>query len=244
MTERPRQNLARDAKSLVIGPSSMRVDDDGALVVDVAEWCVPIARRLLGRVRLAPIVVNDVGVTLDGQEKHRWRPIAPLARVSVRFDAPCVNWEGSAYLDTNNGDEPLEHAFATWDWARLHGPGGCTILYDVVGRDGAHLALAHDFDCSGRMRVRDVPPLRDLPKTSWRMPRNIRALEGHSAKVVRTLEDTPFYARSLVRSDLGEGPIVGVHESLSLDRVSRAVVRCMLPFRMPRRKYGSTGTSV
>ncbi len=52
--------------------------------------------------------------------------------------------------------------------------------------------------------------------------------------MIRTLEDTPFYARSLVGLRLIGERTVGVHESLSLDRVAHPIVRAMLPFRMPR----------
>ena len=45
-----------------------------------------------------------------------------------------------------------------------------------------------------------------------------------------TLEDTPFYARSV----LVNGSDLTMHESLSLDRFRSPWVQVMLPFRMPR----------
>jgi carotenoid 1,2-hydratase len=51
-------------------------------------------------------------------------------------------------------------------------------------------------------------------------------------KVEQTLEDTPFYARSVLRSGAASGPVM--HESLDLDRFKKAWVRTLLPFRMPR----------
>jgi carotenoid 1,2-hydratase len=54
------------------------------------------------------------------------------------------------------------------------------------------------------------------------------------------LEDTPFYARSLIETTLGGTKVAAVHESLSLDRVANPCVRLMLPFRMPRRAYRGT----
>jgi len=54
-------------------------------------------------------------------------------------------------------------------------------------------------------------------------------------KVEQTLEDTPFYARSVLRS--GSSGAVSepiMHESLDLDRFKKAWVRALLPFRMPR----------
>jgi carotenoid 1,2-hydratase len=57
---------------------------------------------------------------------------------------------------------------------------------------------------------------------------------GHQARVVETLEDTPFYARSLVETRLAGETATCVHESLSLDRFDSRIVQLMLPFRMPR----------
>ena len=53
--------------------------------------------------------------------------------------------------------------------------------------------------------------------------------------MVETLEDTPFYARSVVAGDLLGQPVTAMHESLSMDRFTMPVVQAMLPFRMPRR---------
>jgi carotenoid 1,2-hydratase len=52
---------------------------------------------------------------------------------------------------------------------------------------------------------------------------------------VRTFEDTPFYARSLLAATLDGETVQPVHESLSLRRFRNPLVRLMLPFRMPRR---------
>jgi carotenoid 1,2-hydratase len=52
--------------------------------------------------------------------------------------------------------------------------------------------------------------------------------------VISTLEDTPFYARSVVRTRLLGEPVTAMHESLSLDRFSALWVQAMLPFRIPR----------
>jgi carotenoid 1,2-hydratase len=59
--------------------------------------------------------------------------------------------------------------------------------------------------------------------------------ENADGTVVKTLEDTPFYARSIVTSRVGGRPLTAMHESLSLDRFVSPAVQFMLPFRMPRR---------
>jgi carotenoid 1,2-hydratase len=52
--------------------------------------------------------------------------------------------------------------------------------------------------------------------------------------VVQTLEDTPFYVRSLLSSGLLGERVTSVHETLDLPRVVSLPVRLMLPWRMPR----------
>ena len=52
--------------------------------------------------------------------------------------------------------------------------------------------------------------------------------------VIDTLEDTPFYARSLVQTGIDGRAVKVMHESLSLTRFESAWVQCLLPFRMPR----------
>jgi carotenoid 1,2-hydratase len=52
--------------------------------------------------------------------------------------------------------------------------------------------------------------------------------------VVRTLEDTPFYARTALQTSLGGQRMAAVHESLSLERFCSPMVQTMLPFRTRR----------
>jgi carotenoid 1,2-hydratase len=68
----------------------------------------------------------------------------------------------------------------------------------------------------------------------WRVARVARAEAGYPAAVLRTLEDAPFYARSLISTRLLGHSVTAMHESLSLDRFRADWVRLLLPFRMPR----------
>jgi carotenoid 1,2-hydratase len=70
--------------------------------------------------------------------------------------------------------------------------------------------------------------------TKWRLPRHTRADSGRDVRVLRTLEDGPFYSRSLLETQLLGVPAHAIHESLSLDRFRSRWVQCLLPFRMPR----------
>jgi carotenoid 1,2-hydratase len=109
------------------------------------------------------------------------------------------------------------------------------VLYHVVPREGARTNLAVHFDAGGVVTALDPPSSVPLPSTPiWRIPRGTRADAGHPATVVQTLEDTPFYARSVVASRLHGDKVTAVHESLSLDRFRCRWVQMLLPFRMPR----------
>ena len=63
----------------------------------------------------------------------------------------------------------------------------------------------------------------------------MRSEGGVGASVVQTLEDTPFYVRSVLRADLLGEQVTAVHETLSIPRLVSLPVRLMLPWRMPRR---------
>ena len=68
----------------------------------------------------------------------------------------------------------------------------------------------------------------------WRIGRGTRCEPEFAAHIDRTLEDTPFYTRSVVRTRLLGRDSAAVHESLNLDRFASGWVQAMLPFRMPR----------
>jgi carotenoid 1,2-hydratase len=239
LTERGRAALHRTSEALAIGPSALAWDG-GVLTLRIDEVSVPLPGRVRGRVRVHPEALADRCFALDAAGRHRWRPLAPRARVEVALERPALSWSGIGYLDANDGDEPLEAGFACWDWSRAAHGGETLVLYDVLrrapdGRRGEDFALALRFDRTGEVSPIEPPPRRALPATRWRIARGTRADPGTRAAVLRTLEDTPFYARSLVAATVHGVAATAVHESLSLDRFRAAWVRWLLPFRMPRR---------
>lgn len=237
MTERPAGAVERDRDSLRIGPSALHWDGDG-LRVEVREVSAPVPRRVRGTIRLLPAAApNRRGFVLDPAGRHRWTPIAAAARIEVALEEPALRWSGPAYFDTNDGDAPLERDFIRWDWCRAPLPdGGAGVLYNVEPRDGPAHTLALRVRPDGAVEdAGPAPPPASLPPTRlWRMPRPFRAEAGASPRIVRTLEDTPFYARSVVATRMFGGPAEAVHESLSLDRFRTPWVQAMLPFRVPR----------
>ena len=234
MTERGAAAIARDASSFRIGPSRIGWEGD-ALVLRFAEWTVPRPGRLRGRLRLWPIALPDRVVALTPEGAHRWWPIAPLARVEVELEAPALRFTGHGYLDANEGGVPLERGFRGWDWSRAGDGREAVILYEGTRRDGGTLALALRATADGRLEPIAPPPRVALPRSGWGLARATRADPGAGVRILRRLEDAPFYARALLATRLAGRDLAAVHETLSLDRFVRPWVQLLLPFRMPRR---------
>ena len=234
MTERGRGAVARDEKQLRIGPSRLRWQG-GVLKIDIDEISAPFPRRIRGTIRVTPASFPERAFALDAAGNHLWYPIAPRARIDVVLEHPDLAWSGTGYLDSNFGAEPLAAGFRDWTWSRAHLAQDSIVLYDAKRRDGSDVSLALRFGQDGAVEGLTSPPLVKLPATGWRLTRRTRADAGHAVHLHRTLEDTPFYARSQLQTQLcGERADI-FHESLSLDRFDRSIVHAMLPFRMPRR---------
>jgi carotenoid 1,2-hydratase len=235
MTERGALAVARSGDALRIGPSRLQWRDD-TLDLRIDEWSAPWARRLRGRIRVRPQALLGQAYALDAAGRHHWWPIAPRADVHVELDAPALRWQGSGYLDSNRGTEPLERAFAQWHWARAHlGHGRSAVIYEAQRRDGSHGALALRFRGDAAPEPFDAPPRVALPPGDWGVARATRCDSFRPPHLLQRLEDGPFYTRSLLALDWCGEPVAAMQESLDLDRFSRPWVQAMLPFRMPRR---------
>lgn len=234
MTERSSKHLTRQARDLAIGPSCLHWDGN-ALVIDLCERGMPIPQRVRGRVRVIPQGLSSFVTALDEGGRHRWGPIAPCARVEVEMAEPAARWSGHAYLDSNEGDEPIDRPFREWDWSRATLQDGSTaVVYDIRPKSGPDRVIAQRFKSDGSTKAFEAPPRQRLPRTLWRMNRTMRSDAAEPARVLQTLEDTPFYVRSVLSSGLLGQRVTSVHETLSLPRVVSPAVRLMLPWRMPR----------
>ena len=237
MTERGRAQVERDATRLAIGPSECRWSGD-ALRFELAETCAPIPRRIRGTVTVRPHALLDDAFALDGARTHRWTPIAPRARVEVALREPELAWRGEGYLDSNDGDAPLDEAFRSWHWSRATLPGGsAAVLYDTLRADGSPHTLALRFARGQRAEPLDAPPAATSTAVGrWGVRRVVHGDRGSAPRILRTLEDGPFYARSLLQARWAGEPVTAFHESIDLRRLSSAWVRMLLPVRMPRRR--------
>ncbi len=236
MTERGASDTCQERDTLQIGPSAMRWDKD-RLIIDIEErdirLGIPWRRRVKGQIILYPEMFNERSFKLDPAGHHCWQAIAPRARIEVKMEQPNIAWNGSGYLDSNHGSEPIEDGFQSWHWSRAHVGKQVAVTYEGKRRDGSHFASALRFDASGTPQEEELPLVAPLPPTYWLMQRQTRADRGH-ASVIKTWEDSPFYARTAVSARIYGEPVVAIQESISLDRLINPVVQFMLPYKMPR----------
>ena len=233
MTERGASSLERSATAYRLGKSQARVIDQG-LEIDIDEICVPFPTRLQGRVTVNFLTTHHVGFHLDSTQRHVWRPIAPCSTVHVDFHSPRQSWSGYAYVDSNWGEEPVEARFEGWQWSRAERGTKTCVYYDVNELDGSARSIACAFDQDGGVASLPDAGLYQGAKTGWRMARPYRSEAGGQG-LIKTVEDTPFYARSLVGQVIEGEPVTAIHESLSVTRFASPAVQMMLPWRMPRR---------
>ncbi|MFK8082873.1 MAG: carotenoid 1,2-hydratase [Granulosicoccus sp.] len=240
MTERNAQSVQASRQQLSIGKSFIRIDDN-RLRVRIDEVCTPLPTRLRGElvIDLPDFQLQAHPLDADANElaSHFWQPIAPQTRIAVTFEQPGLSWCGSAYVDSNYGDRALESSFRSWVWSRSHAADKSTkVLYDVIDRQGHASKRSLHFANDGTMTEIDAPQIHQLPKTRyWRVPRMVRTNSETTVDNLQTLEDTPFYSRSRFIEQHEGRKQYTVHESLYLDRFDSPWVRCLLPFRMPRR---------
>jgi carotenoid 1,2-hydratase len=224
MTERrPRHALNREARRLRIGPSHMRWTGR-ALVIDIDEVATPLPRRVRGRVTVHPAGLSPFVAQLDSRGAHRWGPIAPCARVEVEMAEPSLSWKGHAYIDSNEGDEPVDRGFTEWDWQRATlAEGSTAVVYDVRQTGGrGDRVIATRFQPDGSAQAFEPPPRQVLPASRWRIRRHMRS--DAPATRCHTLEDTPFYARSVVPATLLGEP--GAGHARNVGHRPAGVARC------------------
>lgn len=235
MTERGRRSTERSATHFRVGPSALDWRGD-ELVITIDERSAPIPLKVRGTVRLRAERWFDWQMALEPSGRHRWGPLAPAGRIAVDFDQPGIRWSGHGYVDSNEGDEPLADRFEEWDWSRgTLVDGSSAVVYDVRTRSGSEHLIAQRFGADGSVSEFDPGPRWKLSPTAWRIDRSMRSdAQASPPRILRTLEDTPFYVRSLAQSSVCGEAIVSVHETLNGPRLRSPLVRLMLPWRMPR----------
>lgn len=234
MTEFSEKHTSRTDSSYNVGNSQIRWNGSEVEIL-IDEISTPIPRKIKGKVKLSSDKFFLYSTWLDDSKKHRWGPIAPSAKIEVDFPDLGINWSGHGYMDSNEGDEPLENPFFGWNWARTTlEDGSALVFYDIKQKVGRERVLPLRFFLNGDVKRIPPPPREDLPDTAWFITRFMRAEPARPAHIVRSLEDTPFYSRCLLSVGLlGDRHLV-LHETLNLKRFSKSLTQLMLPWRMPR----------
>lgn len=234
MTERSKRHMSRSSEHFRVGPSELSWNGN-CLEITLKERSAPLGQKIAGKIRVFPDQLFHFITPLDQRARHHWGPIAPSGRVEVSLNAPKLSWKGHAYLDSNEGEEPIIGAFTEWDWSRANmKDGGVSVLYDIREKSGVERVLALKFNPDRSVTPFEAPPRQALPKAFWRVGRSICSDSGYPPRVLQTLEDTPFYIRSVIDSSIGGERVISMHETLNIPRLDTSSTRFMLPFKMPR----------
>ncbi len=230
LTEARPESIERSADSFALSGSRIERNAD-SLVVHLDERTAVWGRPLRGRVRIDIEYGAPTPYRLDQAGDHHWWPIGAKASAEVELDVPAVRFRGSAYHDCNFGQVPLEESFESWNWSRADVGDDVCIVYDVRERDGSEAPLGL------RLRPGGVEPLcadvvSVLPRRFWGMDGSARA-QGET-RVIRSLEDAPFYTRSLLQTSFDGRHCTAMHESLSMTKFVKPWVQFLLPFRTRR----------
>ena len=240
--EMPIASHHRAASELCVGASVFGWAGD-RLVIDLDERSTPgpvgypLRFPIRGQIIVRPEVLPQVDLTLDAEGRHRWWPVAPLARIEVRLEQPQLRFVGSGYHDANAGDVPLEETFDTWTWSRSRLRRGACLTYDVRTLTGATRRHAFCVDRNGSIeRLTGLAECR-LEPSRWRLARSAHVDAGEPVRVVRTLEDGPFYARALLRGSWRGESSLAVHETLAVQRLKRRWVKFCTSCRMRQTRH-------
>lgn len=230
LTEARPESIERSPDAFALSGSRIERNGD-SLVVHLDERTAPWGRPLKGRVRIDLEYGAPTPYRLDQAGDHHWWPIGARASAEVELDTPDVRFRGSAYHDCNFGRVPLEETFESWNWSRADVGDDVCILYDVRERDAAAAPLGLRLS-SNDAQALTADTVSPLPGGWWGVERSTRA--HGDARIVRTLEDTPFYTRSLLQTSFDGQDCTAMHESLSMTRFVKPWVQFLLPFRMRR----------
>lgn len=229
----------RTATGVTIGRSSMEWKDD-RLIVHLDERTTPIGhplrRSIRGTVLIHPENRTDLELAIDDRGEHRWWPVAPLARIEVELASPRIRFRGHGYHDANAGDVAIDTAFEQWSWCRGRSENRALLTYDAMSRRGT--ARTHAFVVRPDGSTEPLAETRsvELARTGWGVRRSTRADAGSTPKLRHSLENGPFYTRSLIDTKLGGERVLAMNETLAARRLRQAWVRFCTGYRMRLRR--------
>jgi carotenoid 1,2-hydratase len=220
--------VARSPIHLTIGKSTLALSGN-TLLLSIDEQAASGSKVIRGTVEIDLRDVLNHSFDLNGDGKHTWRPIQPTARCQVSLESPAVRFSGAAYVDSNHGTEALEDGFTRWNWSRATSAEGVSwISYETESKNEKR--ALHLFHSEGALeRVIAPAAVTRLSKGSYGLVSTGRI---DTLESVQTLEDSPFYARSLVTGQIGSHTVTMVHEHVDLERFAKPWVQFLIPFRM------------
>lgn len=264
MTERSAAVCARNAVSFVIGPSRLRSSEGRLHVaIDEVANPLPRRVRgevtiALGDCSTAVFALTPDGAHRWGPINPRARIAVALDCPPLRWEgwAYLDSNEGDEAIDQGFSDWD-------WSRAHLP-DGSTAVLYEVRARparleagdsprrgtstarsypsggdrmhpnpvNGGLLAL----QCFAGAEARRIEPgvRQSLGHSKWRIAMHSYQEGSEPARIRRRLEDTPFYARSLLDCRVLGHRVEAVHETLDARRFAQWWVQNLLPWRMPR----------
>lgn len=236
LRERALSPSDRRKNELSFGASEVRWNGD-RLEITVEERSTPFLgigpRRVAGKIVFRPEGLTSLALPLDSAGAHTWWPVAPRGRIEVDLHEPGVRFSGAGYHDANAGDGALERTFSDWHWCRGRTRKGHAIVtYDARSLDGTRTTHGLDWNGSEVAGLTRAARVHTLPTSLWGIGREAPCDPGSRPTLASVLEDTPFYARSLVDTELSGERVRVVHESLDARRLARAWVRGLLGFKM------------
>lgn len=222
-------SLEDEGRTLRIGRSSMRYDDDGLTMV-VKDQSTPWGGPVEATLKLTPEAPAGPLVQLVEAKNHFWQPICARAAAHLYVASHGLEVRGQGYHDGNHGDVPLGFDLAGWEWTRTHHQNSTEIDYRPWGGVPSTSVMV----TQGEVRVvRKSAPEPGAPAGSKRISGwGLRVpAELGLGSAPQLLESSPFYAR--LESRAGEKHALG--EVAHFERFHSPTIRWMANFRT---RYG------
>ena len=233
MTHYGAQHVTQAPEQLTIGNNAIEPEGD-RVRIQLDDRTAPFPRLtsqpLRGHIDLHLPCAPHTPVELG--EQHVWQPIAPVAHADVHLTDPNLKFSGHAYHDFNAGSRGLEEDFVSWNWSRASDGDSTRIVYDVSHRAAPASRFGMQYNKDGTHEVSAPEDVRALKSGLWGVKRQLRTYADEQVTQVRSLEDSPFYTRSWLRTQRGGRTREVMHESIDLNRYAQNWTRFLIGFRM------------
>ena len=173
-------------------------------------------------------------------DAHEWTILTACARgeASLRAGAETFDVSGRAYFDRNAGDASLEGLeCASWTWGRLAFPRAERVWYLATDPEGHTRSLSMTVHDDGRSElVQDAVQVSGVRRGRWRLPypAQVAVDDALTVTMPRPVDDSPFYARFLVRGERDGELGHGFAEACVPSRIDQAWFRPLVRMTVAR----------